>query len=105
MEIDYTKRITIDERYTKRKSDHLPGWSDDYETKLDQIREVLAEVPVPKGSKFLELGCGAGNIVLSMAKLGFESYGIDLSPAAISWAEEKEEGIRIIGIVLFRERG
>jgi ubiquinone/menaquinone biosynthesis C-methylase UbiE len=89
MEIDYTKRITIDERYTKRKSDHLPGWSDDYEAKLARIQEVLDEVPVPKGSKFLELGCGAGNIVLSMVKLGFEAYGIDLSSAAISWAEEK----------------
>jgi len=91
MEFDYTKRITIDERYTKRKSDHQPGWSDDYETKLDRIQEVLAEFLVPKGSKFLELGCGAGNIALSMAKLGFESYGIDLSPAAISWAEERKK--------------
>jgi len=44
---------------------------------------------VPQKGKFLELGCGPGNVTLWAAGKGYEAYGVDISPCAIEWAEEK----------------
>jgi SAM-dependent methyltransferase len=37
----------------------------------------------------LDLGCGAGRNALHLASLGFEVDAVDLSPAAITWAEDR----------------
>ncbi|MGW8887977.1 class I SAM-dependent methyltransferase [Streptomyces sp. NPDC055749] len=37
----------------------------------------------------LDLGCGPGRNALHLAALGFEVDAVDLSPAAIAWAEER----------------
>lgn len=37
----------------------------------------------------LDLGCGPGRNALHLASLGFQVDAVDLSPAAISWAEER----------------
>ncbi|WP_267244820.1 class I SAM-dependent methyltransferase [Streptomyces sp. PR69] len=37
----------------------------------------------------LELGCGPGRNALRLASAGFEVTAVDLSPAAIAWAEER----------------
>lgn len=37
----------------------------------------------------LDLGCGPGRNALYLASLGFQVDAVDLSPAAISWAEER----------------
>ncbi|MEW2065472.1 class I SAM-dependent methyltransferase [Streptomyces sp. NPDC007346] len=37
----------------------------------------------------LDLGCGAGRNTHRLASLGFDVDGIDLSPAAVAWAEER----------------
>ena len=95
MSLDYTKRTNIDERYRKRKTESRLGWTDSYEKKFARIKEVLAKYPIPQNSRILELGCGAGNIALFMAELGYESYGIDLSPDAIVWAEDKKKQLGI----------
>ncbi|EKY5004783.1 class I SAM-dependent methyltransferase [Citrobacter amalonaticus] len=45
--------------------------------------------PAPP-AKFLELGCG--NAAMSsqlMAQKGYDVYGIDISPTAITWANER----------------
>jgi ubiquinone/menaquinone biosynthesis C-methylase UbiE len=42
-----------------------------------------------KSGVLLELGCSAGNLSLLLAQKGFQAYGIDISPTAISWAKEK----------------
>ncbi|KAB2588659.1 class I SAM-dependent methyltransferase [Streptomyces arboris] len=39
----------------------------------------------------LELGCGPGRNAHALASLGFDVDAIDLSPAAIAWAEERAE--------------
>lgn len=41
------------------------------------------------GSAVLDLGCGAGSNVLFLARSGFDSHGIDLSPEAVSSARER----------------
>ncbi|WP_329389149.1 class I SAM-dependent methyltransferase [Streptomyces sp. NBC_01351] len=37
----------------------------------------------------LDIGCGPGRNALRLASLGFEVDAVDLSPAAITWAEER----------------
>jgi SAM-dependent methyltransferase len=39
--------------------------------------------------RVLDLGCGPGRNALYLASLGFEVTAVDLSPAAIAWAEER----------------
>ncbi len=40
----------------------------------------------------LDLGCGAGRNALHLASRGVEVDAVDLSPAAIAWAEERARG-------------
>jgi len=89
--VNYADRFDYNDRYKKRKVDGKPGWADEdsYKAKTARIEKFLARHDVPRNGRFLELGCGAGNITLLMAEKGFEAYGIDISPEAITWAEEK----------------
>lgn len=45
----------------------------------------------------LEIGCGVGNNIIPIAKLGFEAYGIDISDYAILEAKKRSlrENVRI----------
>lgn len=44
------------------------------------------------GGRALDLGCGPGRNALQLASRGFEVDGVDLSPAAVAWAEERARG-------------
>ncbi|MEU8712523.1 class I SAM-dependent methyltransferase [Streptomyces sp. NPDC048663] len=44
--------------------------------------------PIPSG-RALDLGCGPGRNALYLDSLGFQVDAVDLSPLAISWAEER----------------
>jgi len=89
--VNYADRLGYNERYKERKAEGKPGWADEdsYKTKVARIEKFLARHDVPRNGRFLELGCGAGNITLFMAEKGVEAYGIDIVPEAIAWAEEK----------------
>jgi len=76
-------------RYDQRKAIGTPGWTGEYVSKQDNIERVLARNRVQPNGRFLELGCGAGNMTLYMAGKGFEAYGVDVVPQAIEWAREK----------------
>jgi ubiquinone/menaquinone biosynthesis C-methylase UbiE len=91
VEIDYSNRKDWAQRYIRRKDNGKIGWADEesYKAKEKRVNGFLARNPLQKNSRFLELGCGAGNITLFMAGKGFEAYGIDLVPEAIQWAKEK----------------
>ncbi|WP_455358710.1 class I SAM-dependent methyltransferase [Streptomyces sp. SYSU K21746] len=41
------------------------------------------------GGRALDLGCGPGRNALHLASLGFEVDAVDLSPAAVAWAEDR----------------
>ena len=45
----------------------------------------------------LEIGCGVGNNIIPIAKLGYEAYGIDISELAILEAKKRslQENVRI----------
>ena len=64
-----------------------PGWSTDYALKRKRLDRVLAKPGVPQSGRFLEIGCGAGNVTLYAAQKGFAAYGIDFAPDAIAWAK------------------
>ncbi len=85
------KRVAWGHRYRQRRVDGEPGWAgdDSYRRKQTQIEEALQGRILPASARFLELGCGAGNITLWMAEQGYEAYGIDIIPEAIEWARER----------------
>jgi 2-polyprenyl-3-methyl-5-hydroxy-6-metoxy-1,4-benzoquinol methylase len=91
VKIDYSSRRDFADRFKERKAEGKLGWADEdsYKSKSARIEKFLARHIVPRNGRFLELGCGAGNITLFMAEKGFEAYGIDVVPEAITWAKEK----------------
>ncbi|CAM3662160.1 bifunctional 3-demethylubiquinone-9 3-methyltransferase/ 2-octaprenyl-6-hydroxy phenol methylase [Vibrio aerogenes CECT 7868] len=44
---------------------------------------------IPQQGKLLELGCGEGHHCRLFAQHGYEVSGVDISPTAIAWANEK----------------
>ncbi|MFD7257733.1 class I SAM-dependent methyltransferase [Streptomyces sp. NPDC059874] len=80
-------------------TDAAPWWDGFY---ADRSRPVPFFVAKPDESlvsyldrglispgRALDLGCGPGRNALRLASLGFEVDAVDLSPAAISWAEDR----------------
>lgn len=78
--------------YKRNRAEAKPGWcpsSEFYGERLARIKAFLRRLNLPRGSRVLEMGCGAGNLSLEIAKGGFEVYGVDISPEAIAWARER----------------
>ena len=50
---------------------------------IDRVVNLL-----DKGARILDLGCGTGRHVVYLARLGFDVSGFDVSPRALSMAEE-----------------
>lgn len=76
-----------DELYKRLRAEGKPGWSTP-EHIQDKIKEGLSE-HAPKSGKLLELGCGDGALSLELVVRGYDVYGVDISPTAIEWAQEK----------------
>jgi 2-polyprenyl-3-methyl-5-hydroxy-6-metoxy-1,4-benzoquinol methylase len=63
--------------------------SDRYSVIEGRSRAVLAVASHgPAGSRFLDVGCGTGQLVLEMAKRGFQAEGVDFAEEMISKCEE-----------------
>lgn len=54
-----------------------------------QVVRAVDEGFLPPGVAVLDVGCGAGSNVLFLARKGFESHGVDVSPGAIRAAQER----------------
>ncbi len=52
-----------------------------------EILQKTIQAIMTKGSKAMELGCGAGNYVIYFAKMGYEMTGVDISGNAIDIAK------------------
>jgi SAM-dependent methyltransferase len=81
-----------DAEYRKRLSAGSLGWdvSDDgYEIHQSKLSDILADGRAPSTGKLLELGCGAGNIGLWFAGLGYSVSGIDIAPTAVELAQKR----------------
>ena len=62
--------------WAEHEADHAPSW-----------QAMLSNMNVQKGSYLLDAGCGAGGGAKSAIELGAQVYGIDKSPAMISYAK------------------
>ena len=61
-----------------------------YQNPIDMEEEVMfSSLPLIKGGKLLDVGCGEGTISLELQKRGFEVYGLDFSSVAVRKAKEK----------------
>ena len=85
-----------EERYKKLKKTGAPGWGGDaneriVQKKLRKVSNALQRESLNEFGKLLELGCGDGSVTLPLAQRGFKVYGIDISPTAISWAQENAQ--------------
>lgn len=61
------------------------------------VVEAVTEQFLRPDGPVVDLGCGAGSNVLYLARSGFESHGIDLSPGAVRAAKERAraEGLAV----------
>ncbi len=58
-----------------------------YITSLEYLHEILTLFQTYSVKKVLDLGCGSGEYIVSLAKNVFEVYGLDFSIEAIEVAK------------------
>jgi ubiquinone/menaquinone biosynthesis C-methylase UbiE len=80
--------------YLRKQQAGLPGWFGaseiaDLVASLRSRLERLGEI----GQKVLEVGCGAGDQAMALSQMGFHVSGVDISAAAIDWANQKADAI------------
>lgn len=56
---------------------------------VSRFSREISEWESESAPKVLEVGCGAGNNLWALSDLGFDAYGIDISPTVISFARER----------------
>jgi len=81
----------IGSRYRNRREEGKAGWASDvsYRRKATAFDRLVASYKIDPKARVLELGCGAGNTTIHIAKRGFCAYGVDMIPEAIAWARQK----------------
>jgi ubiquinone/menaquinone biosynthesis C-methylase UbiE len=81
-----------DRAYQRKRNDpDYAGW-----IKRDELAEdwqlswqpLIQRKAFPKQGRLLEMGCGAGNLSIYFAQVGYNVTGIDIAPTAINWAIE-----------------
>lgn len=83
---------SFEKSYQTLKKQNKEGWNPEVISKsmFEIATKVLKRDNIYNGS-LLDLGCGDGKLTIKFAQNGYETYGIDISPTAISWAEERAE--------------
>lgn len=89
---DYMRHDDVYQR--KRNKPEYAGWNKHEEVarnwEMTWMPLMQKETFLSQG-RLLELGCGAGNLSVAFAKLGYEVTGVDIAPAAIDWAIKNAE--------------
>ncbi|WP_370620779.1 class I SAM-dependent methyltransferase [Citrobacter cronae] len=95
---------TYEKKYRILRQQNLDAWTGEgYARAWEQLNHIFDMLnkenlfPAPP-AKFLELGCG--NAAMSsqlMAKKSYDVYGIDISPTAITWANERFSSLNLKG--------
>ncbi|MBI4820445.1 MAG: methyltransferase domain-containing protein [Deltaproteobacteria bacterium] len=81
------KPIDWDRFYRDTPLDRIPWLEDPPE---DELRQELAELFRP-GARCLDLGCGAGALVVAARELGYDVVGMDRSATALSLARARAD--------------
>ncbi|MBT7553239.1 class I SAM-dependent methyltransferase [bacterium] len=81
-----TKKIINDNNYT-------------YRSLLFILKKYIKKLPLK--SLILDVGCGTGNISLYLANIGFEVFGIDVSPKAVKLAQKSSKSLKLNNLTTF----
>ena len=89
--MDINKKIQTNEYFRLRGVNY-------YEIEATPISNSLLKVlPTAKDSKILDIGCGLGNLLISLKKCGYNNVkGIDISTEAIEFCKGLELNVEII---------
>src|ERR1035437_9939074 len=96
-----TKYDGHEDAYQKfRSQPERVGWDDTEQlaANVASMERVLQWPTFPRKGRVLELGCGAGNICIELAKRGFDVYGVDSAPTAIEWATQNSLLAGVAGV-------
>jgi len=93
----------FEQTYQTLLSEEQGGWGGtfygqrllDWQRRLDEFSRS-GDLPGPP-AEILELGCGNGLAAYLLARKGYRVHGVDLSPTAVAWAEERFEAEGLIG--------
>lgn len=61
----------------------------DYAQASQELVSFVATADLPRGSRALDVGCGAGREAIFLATCGYSVTGVDFSPAAIRIARQR----------------
>lgn len=67
-----------------------------YEETERECREIAALLELEPGAAVLDAGCGFGRTAGVLAGMGFAATGVDISPAVIAEAEQRNPGPRYV---------
>jgi len=84
--------------YQRHRAEGATGWDENavvYQEQELLLARILAAGRAPPSGRLLELGCGAGNISVWLARRGYEVCGVDIAPTAIEWAREKARAANV----------
>ena len=85
--------LSFYERYWTRPGGSPAEGGFALEERKARLRQSLGGIPV--GAPVLDAGCGSGEFLLFLSRLGYEVTGIDLSPEAISKSRATAPGVRL----------
>ncbi len=94
-----------DAEYRRRKAAGRSGWDtgESLQLTFNRLDNFIADLPATSEPALLELGCGAGDLGLRFADQGWRVFGVDISPTAIAWAEEKAAAARLAAQFFIRD--
>lgn len=80
-----------EKQYLRLRKNGAEGWckTGNKSEMFQQVMQIISSHGIKKGARILEMGCGDAELSLKLAENGFQTSGIDISPTAIKWAEEK----------------
>ena len=87
---DYSNHDALYRKFRERGGN---GWNNEQAQAYQEMLQFISpELPTIKHGTpvhTLEIGCGAGNFSILLAQHGFRVTGVDISPTAIEWANER----------------
>jgi SAM-dependent methyltransferase len=78
--------VRLLDRWDRPYQDRRPGW--DTGRVAPELKKAVEDEGMAPG-RAVVLGCGTGTNAIYLATKGFEATGVDVAPAALTWAEEK----------------
>lgn len=83
---------------TKYKN-YLLGGAPDWQVEIRKIMESARKFA--NGKSVIEIGCGVGPVLMELAKIGYECYGIDFDAIQIENARRLQNELGILNITFF----